>query len=129
VGLLIETIADEPEVNLAQLTRVHTLLSAAVASVTIEAWRDRAEQDELTSLRNRAGWESDARNFRVERPLAYASIDLDGLKKVNDGPGAIRPVMRFCVVLGGACRSLLRLWVGLLIDMAATSFRQSSKPM
>jgi diguanylate cyclase (GGDEF)-like protein len=87
VGLLMEVMADEAGVDQVQLTRVHTLLSAAVASVTIEAWRDRAEQDELTSLRNRAGWESDASKFPPDRPLAYASIDIDGLKAVNDGPG------------------------------------------
>jgi diguanylate cyclase (GGDEF)-like protein len=88
VGLLMEVIAEIEGADHRRAAHVHTILSAAAAGVAVEAWRERAEQDELTGLRNRAGWEKDAsRATGRGAQIAYASIDLDGLKVVNDGPG------------------------------------------
>ncbi|WP_161605374.1 GGDEF domain-containing protein [Pimelobacter simplex] len=84
----MEVIAGLDGADHRRAAHVHTVISAAAAGVAVEAWRDRAEQDELTGLRNRAGWEQDARAVTAQRlPIDYASIDLDGLKAINDGPG------------------------------------------
>lgn len=88
VGALMEVVAGLDGADHRRAAHVHTVLSAAAAGVVVEAWRDRAEQDGLTGLRNRAGWDLDAKTAVAKNdPLAYASIYLDGLKAVNDGPG------------------------------------------
>lgn len=88
IGTLMKVLAAREGADHRRAAHVHTVLSAAAAAVAIEAWRDRAEQDELTALRNRAGWERDSKLAVVAaQPLVYASIDIDGLKAINDGPG------------------------------------------
>ncbi|MCZ2807562.1 GGDEF domain-containing protein [Modestobacter sp. VKM Ac-2983] len=88
IGLLMQVLARQEGADHRRAARVHTVLSAAAARVAVEAWRDKAEQDELTGLRNRAGWERDAKAaLTLAQPLAYASIDLDGLKAINNSQG------------------------------------------
>ena len=84
----MQVIATRPGTDPPRLARMHTLLAAAAAGVAVEAWRVKAEVDELTGLRNRSGWEKDAQlAIETGRPLFIANVDLDGLKAVNDGPG------------------------------------------
>lgn len=87
VGSLMGVVARLGTADARRATHVHMVLSAAAARVAVEAWRNRAEQDELTGLRNRAGWERDVSQHNELGSFQYASIDLDGLKAINDGPG------------------------------------------
>lgn len=88
IGLLMEVVAEDSRADHRRAAHTHTVLSAAAAGVAVEAWRVKAEVDELTGLRNRAGWQRDFAKLEAEqRPVAYASIDLDGLKAINDGQG------------------------------------------
>jgi diguanylate cyclase (GGDEF)-like protein len=69
-------------------TDLHTLLSVAAAEVAVEAWREQAEQDRLTGLKNLRGMEADLLAFvDTGAPFSVTSIDLDGLKRINDSQG------------------------------------------
>ena len=88
IGLLISAVATGFNADLGSVIQVHTILSEAVAEVPVEAYRSQAEEDALTGLRNRRAMEFDVSSLvKSETPFTYASIDLDGLKVINDSQG------------------------------------------
>ena len=72
------------------------LLMQAIAREELTLERDRyarkARTDSLTGLDNRAGWDElvtyeEARRARHPEPVSVVSVDLDGLKAINDRQG------------------------------------------
>lgn len=85
--LVIEASKD-PQADLREALQVLSVVGDASVSNLLDVWRTEAEEDRLTRLGNRRRMEAVTRDWvRTEVTFDYASIDVDGLKAVNDGPG------------------------------------------
>ena len=74
--------------DLAEALQVLAIVGDASVNNLLDIWRTEAEEDRLTRLGNRRRMESTTRNLvKAKRHFEYASIDVDGLKAVNDGQG------------------------------------------
>lgn len=89
IGILMQTIIRASStVRAMRAAEVQMEMSAAVARLSLQAWRRRAEQDPLTGLRNGFGLEGDLRPMlEAGEPFQMAFIEIDGLKKTNDAFG------------------------------------------
>lgn len=88
LATLVSEASKPPRSELGQALEVLTVLGDATAGSLVDVWRGEAETDGLTALGNRRRMESVTRDFVKDQvPFEYASIDVDGLKAVNDTKG------------------------------------------
>ncbi|QHC70496.1 GGDEF domain-containing protein [Rathayibacter sp. VKM Ac-2801] len=88
LATLVQEAARAPDADLTEALGVLAALGDASVTMLLEVWRGEAEQDSLTQLGNRRRMETTARALTdAGVAFEYASIDVDGLKAVNDGPG------------------------------------------
>lgn len=89
LGLLIEAASEIDDARVDLLIKAQTVACAAASQAATEAYIAQAETDTLTGLSNRRRFESrvSEESQRIGSCLSVASIDLDGLKEVNDRRG------------------------------------------
>lgn len=88
LATLVTEASKDPNADLREALQVLTILGDASVSNLLDVWRNEAEEDRLTRLGNRRRMESTTRDLVSSGVrFEYASIDVDGLKVVNDGPG------------------------------------------
>jgi diguanylate cyclase (GGDEF)-like protein len=108
LGLLIEAASNIGDTRVDLLIRAQTVVCAAALQASTEAYIVQAETDTLTGLSNRRRYESRLLEEvgRIGLRLSVASIDLDGLKAVNDQHGhdvGDDYIRRFAGQLQGHC--------------------------
>ena len=87
LAALVREAAKDPSADLMSAVEVLALVGQAAVSLLVSTWRGEAEVDGLTRLGNRRKMEAlvailSGANTR----FAYASVDADGLKQINDDP-------------------------------------------
>lgn len=88
LAMLVREAAKDQEADQRAALDVLALVGQAAASLLLSAWRGEAEIDDLTRLGNRRKMEALVGAFvSGGTRFAYASIDADGLKQVNDSGG------------------------------------------
>lgn len=88
LAMLVTEAAKDPDADPRAALEVLIVLGQATVGVLLDAWRGEAEVDELTRLGNRRKRDASiAAYVAVGQRFAYASIDADGLKQVNDTLG------------------------------------------
>lgn len=108
LGLLVEAASEIGGARVDLLLRAETVACAAASQAATEAYISQAETDTLTGLSNRRRYESRVSEEaqRIGSTLSVASIDLDGLKSVNDTHGHAAGddyIRRFSQCLHGHC--------------------------
>jgi diguanylate cyclase (GGDEF)-like protein len=88
LAMLVQEAAKDPLADGTAALRVLAVVGQAAAGLLLTTWRGEAEVDDLTRLGNRRKMEAEVREFMSSSSrFAYASIDADGLKQVNDSFG------------------------------------------
>ena len=88
LATLVFEATKSPNPDLREALHVLQIVGDASISNLLEVWRTEAEEDRLTRLGNRRRMESATRELiSATVPFAYVSIDVDGLKVVNDRDG------------------------------------------
>lgn len=88
LAMLVQEAAKDPDANHRAALGVLTLVGQATVGLLLTTWRGEAEVDELTRLGNRRKMEGIVADLTAHGSrFAYASIDADGLKAINDTGG------------------------------------------
>lgn len=88
LGVLVEVGVIATGSAAQEAVRVMSVVSVAAANIAIEAHRSQAVEDSLTRLPNHRGLHKELDRLReTGTAFVVASIDLDGLKAVNDSLG------------------------------------------
>lgn len=88
LAMLVKEASRDQRADHRAALEVLSLIGQASVSLLLSTWRGEAEVDGLTRLGNRRKMEALVSTLsEVPSRFAYASIDADGLKKVNDTKG------------------------------------------
>lgn len=87
LATLVREAAKDPAADLRSAVDVLALVGQAAVSLLVSTWRGEAEVDGLTRLGNRRKMEALVESLAdAGSRFAYASVDADGLKQINDDP-------------------------------------------
>ena len=90
LAMLVMEAAKDPGADHRAALHVLSVIGQAAASLLVNTWRGEAEIDDLTQLGNRRKMEAVVGALVAGRTrFAYASIDADGLKRINDIHGHV----------------------------------------
>lgn len=88
LAMLVKEASRDERADHRAALEVLSLIGHASVSLLLSTWRGEAEVDGLTRLGNRRKMEALVTSLAVEQSrFAYASIDADGLKRINDTKG------------------------------------------
>lgn len=88
IGHLLAAALGEATHSAEEAVRIHTILSEAAADLAVDAYKSQVYVDFLTNLPNARRRDLDLEDLTsAGEPFAIASIDLDGLKAINDEYG------------------------------------------
>lgn len=88
LAMLVKEAAKDPAADHRAAIDILVLVGQAAVGLLVSTWRGEAEVDELTRLGNRRKMEALVGAFVLSGTrFAYASIDADGLKQINDSDG------------------------------------------
>lgn len=88
LAMLVKEASRDQRADHRAALEVLSLIGQATVSLLLTTWRGEAEVDGLTRLGNRRKMETLVTSLSEQRTrFAYASIDADGLKKINDTHG------------------------------------------
>ncbi|WP_341946722.1 GGDEF domain-containing protein [Microbacterium sp. LWH11-1.2] len=88
LAMLVKEAAKDASADHRAAIDILALVGQAAVGLLVSTWRGEAEVDELTRLGNRRKMEALVGAFVIAGTrFAYASIDADGLKQINDNEG------------------------------------------